>query len=139
MTARTQKRIAKATCCANLRKRSTAGSCLGMSLAYTVENHKSQDVHAMKTENMLPLVNEYGYLHTSQVFFLLCESHVVKLNDGSALSREAQRIGNTPVLVDIAYRPRAFTGVKERLIRLSRRTADSASVLICVGFRYWSR
>ncbi len=59
-----------------------------MSSAYTVKSQKCQAVHEPKTDDTLPLVNEYGYLHTSQVFFLLCESHVVKLNDASALSRE---------------------------------------------------
>lgn len=28
-----------------------------------------------------PFVNEYGCLHTSHVFFLLCASHVVRLNE----------------------------------------------------------
>jgi len=40
----------------------------------------------------LPLVNEYGYLHTSHVFFLLWESHVVKLNGISARSGELRQV-----------------------------------------------
>jgi hypothetical protein len=124
MTARMQRRIAKATCCANLRRRSTVGRCLGISLAYTVESHKCQDVHAMKTENMLPLVNEYGYLHTSQVFFLLCESHVVKLNDASALSREAQKGGEHTSLG-------GYTGSSPSIYR-GERAVDPALQAHCI-------
>jgi len=40
----------------------------------------------------LPLVNEYGCLHTSQVFFLLWESHVVKLKGISARSGEIRQV-----------------------------------------------
>jgi len=80
----------------------------------------------------LPLVNEYGCLHTSQVFFLLWESHVVKLNGISARSGEYDRSQDIPILVNVPDRARAFARMKERLIWFCRCAADSASVLVRV-------
>jgi len=88
--ARMQKKHAKTTCCASFRSRSMTGNCLGISFAYT--GGKSDCAGTGLTSETLPLVNKYGCLHTSQVFFLLWESHVVKLKDMSVRSREIRQV-----------------------------------------------
>ena len=90
MMARMQNNTAKITCCASFRSSSMAGNCLGMSFAYT--GGKSDRAGTGLTSESLPFVNEYGCLHTSQVFFLLWESHVVKLKGMSVRSREIRQV-----------------------------------------------
>lgn len=90
MMARMQKKTANTACWASFRSRSIAGRCLGMSSAYT--GMRSDAAGGGLRSETLPLVNEYGCLHTSQVFFLLWESHVVKLNGISARSGEIRQV-----------------------------------------------
>ncbi len=75
-----------------------------------------------------PLVNEYGCLHTSQDFFLLWASHVVKLVEMIRNRYTLETNIPLPILVDIAYGARAFAGMKKRLVGLCRSTANTTGI-----------
>ncbi len=79
---------------------------------------KCQSVYSERYTRHQPLVNEYWYLHTSQVFFLAVWQ-AMWLNWKSDQSQRASNSStvNAPVLVNVSNCPRTFTRMEQGLLR----------------------
>jgi hypothetical protein len=78
-----------------------------------------------------PLENEYGSMHTSHDFFLLCASHVVRL--GARLGRcggAGTGMCGLPFLVDVADGAGALARMEEWLAGFCRGAAYPTGVCI---------
>lgn len=84
-----------------------------------------------KGDVCVPFVKEYGCLQTSQFFFLLWASHVVRLAIEISLPRSGTKDGwiwDVPVLVNVSDGTRAFARMKKGLVGLRWCATDSACI-----------